>query len=162
MRSIRLLAPGIALVALLCGDLIGQAPPAPAAQEKFRPIAEGIPGKYVVVLSEGAAGPIGPSSGAPELAASLSALYGGRVEFVYTHVLGGFAVEASEQVALNISRDLRVAYVEQAVPVRQSLYGPPPRSSTRRHGASTVSISVAGPSTMPIPTVRPARAFVPM
>jgi len=43
--------------------------------------------------------------------------YGGRVEFVYTHVLGGFAIEAPEGVALAISRDSRVAYVEQAVPV---------------------------------------------
>lgn len=73
----------------------------------------GIPGQYIVVLKEWAAGELGKNSLAPALTESLSDTYGGEVIAVYQDALNGFAAKMSEEEALAMSKDERVAFVQQ-------------------------------------------------
>jgi subtilisin family serine protease len=63
-----------------------------------------IPDSYIVVLESGA-----PS----HVAAEHSQRYNARVTYVYTHALRGYAARMSATAAAGVSRDPRVAYVEQ-------------------------------------------------
>jgi len=103
--------------------ITGQAQPF----EKFRPRVDGLPGRWIVVLNDEAAGPRGPSSRAAAIAAGLTRAYGGAVRRVYTHALNGFSVEVPDGVARAISLDARVAFVEQdgVVTAFDTQYNPP-------------------------------------
>lgn len=93
--------------------------PGGAAQEtgaKFRPLPDGVPGSYIVVLTDEAAGPRGLHSQAGGLAEEMASEHGGRLTAVYRHALNGFAIELSEEAAKALSEDPRVALVEQDVP----------------------------------------------
>ncbi|HEV2704440.1 MAG TPA: protease inhibitor I9 family protein, partial [Pyrinomonadaceae bacterium] len=72
-----------------------------------------IPGSYIVVFNEWAAGPTGPASQAAEQAQVMSSIYGGRVNRTFQHAINGYAAEMSEAEALALSQDPRVAYVEE-------------------------------------------------
>lgn len=76
-----------------------------------------IPGRYIVVLKDEAAGAKGEQSAAPELSRKLTAAYGGRAEAVYKHALHGFALATTEDQAVALSRDPQVEFVEEDMPV---------------------------------------------
>ncbi len=67
-----------------------------------------IPGQYIVVFND----TVGRRDVA-ELAESLSAERGGKLRFTYEHAVRGFAAYMSEEEARSLSRDPRVAFVEQ-------------------------------------------------
>lgn len=69
-----------------------------------------IPGAYIVVFKPGltAEADVGP------LGASLAQAHGGSVGAIYTHIFHGFSAQLGTAAALSLSRDPRVAYVEQA------------------------------------------------
>jgi subtilisin family serine protease len=72
-----------------------------------------LPDQYIVVFNDWATGERGDSSVAPGLARAMADNYGGRVERIYQHALNGFSARMTEQQALNMSNDPRVAYVEE-------------------------------------------------
>src|SRR5690606_24310148 len=72
-----------------------------------------VPGHYIVVLEDDAAGSLGTNSIAEYAARDLALSYGGRVDRVYKFALGGFSAEMNEKQALALSRDPRVKYVEE-------------------------------------------------
>ena len=122
---------GIVMVLLACGS-----PTAPGrgATAKFRTVPDGVPDLWIVILDPRVAGPLGPLSQARALATDLTAVYGGTVQYVYDYVLNGFSLQAPESVAVNISRDPRVASVQQAQVVRLA--------DTRWSSMSTANASV--------------------
>jgi aqualysin 1 len=87
---------------------------APAQESKLlRKGKDRIPGKYIVVFNDWAAGERGKFSAASALADSVAANYGGKVERVYQHALNGYAAAMTEEEAKTISDDPRVAFVEE-------------------------------------------------
>lgn len=83
--------------------------------EKFlRKGKERIENSYIVVLDEAATGnQFGEASAAPDLAELLTAIYGGETKKLYKHALNGFAARMTEEQALALSEDPRVAFVEE-------------------------------------------------
>jgi len=110
-------------VAALCGAALttthtrGVAPSAAAAQKQTAKFhsqgARAVPGQYIVVLTDEAAGLLGNFSMAAQAADALTAAYGGQVERVYQHALNGFSARMSREAALALSQDPRVAFVEE-------------------------------------------------
>ena len=82
-------------------------------EKLLRKAAGKIAGSYIVVFNEWATGPTGDFSQAAEMADFMKTVYGGRVKHVYKHALNGYAAEMSEEAALALSNDPRVAYVEE-------------------------------------------------
>src|SRR3712207_4725709 len=74
---------------------------------------DAIAGSYIVVLEDWAAGPTGDYSMAGEAAEVLASAFGGKLKHVYKHALNGFSVEMSEEQALAMADDVRVACVEE-------------------------------------------------
>ena len=72
-----------------------------------------IPGHYIVVLTDEAAGLRGPASQAQQVADVLTAAYGGRAHRIYKDAIHGFAGEMTEEEALALSEDPRVEFVEE-------------------------------------------------
>ncbi|HJQ34621.1 MAG TPA: S8 family serine peptidase [Pyrinomonadaceae bacterium] len=77
-----------------------------------------IPDHYIVVLNGGDASQVEANASQARADASTDAIalaeeHGGTVQLVYEHALRGFSVEMSEKEALALSRDPRVAYVEE-------------------------------------------------
>jgi len=101
-----------------------------AAQQRpprFRALANGVPDRYVVVLTDAAAGPRGALSRAPQLARELGAAHGARIRLTFHHALSGFVVELPEAAARALSADPRVEYVIQDgyVTAFDTQYSPP-------------------------------------
>ncbi|MFE5332458.1 S8 family peptidase [Embleya sp. NPDC056575] len=71
--------------------------------------ARPIPGRYIVVLREGAHG----AADAHERSVAVAGSYGGRVRQVYGSALSGYAADMSESQARRVAADPRVAFVEQ-------------------------------------------------
>lgn len=86
-----------------------------AKGDKFlRKGKERIENSYIVVLDEAATGnQFGEASVAPDLAELLTAIYGGETKKLYKHALNGFAARMTEEQALALSEDPRVAFVEE-------------------------------------------------
>lgn len=84
-----------------------------AQEKKLRKSDRAIPGRYIVVLEDWAAGARGDDSNAEAVAEELSLVYGGKVERVFKHALNGYVVELSDKEAEQLSQDNRVIYVEQ-------------------------------------------------
>jgi aqualysin 1 len=82
-------------------------------QKKFIRSAKKISNQYLVVLKDGVAGPLGEFSIASETASTLADTYGGNVKKVFRHALNGFSADMSEDQALALADDDRVAYVEE-------------------------------------------------
>ena len=88
------------------------APPKPKGQ-KLHKKEKAIPGNYIVVLDNTAAGEPGPYSQADQLTDVLVAAYGGKVNKRYKHAFNGYAAEMTEDEALALSEDPRVQFVEE-------------------------------------------------
>ncbi|HEX8721046.1 MAG TPA: S8 family peptidase [Pyrinomonadaceae bacterium] len=119
-KSLLLLATlALSLTALLAASTprarssVASAAPARRGDKLHKKGADRIPGHYIVVLDEVAAGEHGPASQAQQMADVLSSAYGGRVHSVYKSALSGYAAEMTEDEALALSRDPRVAFVEE-------------------------------------------------
>jgi subtilisin family serine protease len=80
---------------------------------KFRTVKNPIHDQYIVVFHDWATGEEGEHSVAAELAESMAAGYGARVEKTFKHALNGFAGRMSKETALTLSDDPRVAFVEE-------------------------------------------------
>jgi Tol biopolymer transport system component len=103
------------LVALLLVNAVVtlSAPPAPTrAQARgaglIRRNERAIPNQYIVVFNDTVARPE-----VSRAAASLASSRGAALTFTYLHSVRGFAARMSEAAALALSRDPRVAYVEE-------------------------------------------------
>lgn len=81
--------------------------------EKFLRAERPVPDQYIVVLNDLAAGPKGEHSLVPTVASNLRAIYGGALRRTYQHALLGFSVRMPEAAARRLSRDPRVAFVEE-------------------------------------------------
>jgi len=85
-----------------------------SSQSKYRSKGEtAIAGQYIVVFYDWATGPRGQTSVAPGLADTMVSIYGGQVARTYQHALNGFAAQMTQEQALALSHDPRVAYVEE-------------------------------------------------
>ncbi|MDP9300071.1 MAG: S8 family serine peptidase [Actinomycetota bacterium] len=83
------------------------AQPAAASNGEIRRNAHAIAGRYIVALQND------PARGLPGVAAEMASAYGGTVRFVYRNAFMGFSFEATEPQASAVSRDPRVAFVEE-------------------------------------------------
>jgi len=81
---------------------------APAAPSKLRRVRNPILNQYIVVLNDDVA-----SSNVSAVASEMGRAHGGSLRFVYTRALKGFSVELPEAAAVRLSRDPRVAFVEE-------------------------------------------------
>lgn len=72
-----------------------------------------VPGRYIVILEDWAAGERGITSNAEALASELSIAYQGRVDKVFKNSLNGFSIEMSEKQAIELSQDVRVKHIEE-------------------------------------------------
>src|SRR6478752_1801786 len=91
------------------GPMHGQATARPSGLLRMK---NPVPGQYIVVLKD----PETAAQGRPDRAASARALseqYGGQVGFVYEAALHGFSARMTEDQALALSHDPRVAYIEE-------------------------------------------------
>jgi len=104
-----------ALTALsLQGNVAAAAPSPQGRSAKYLSRgAEAVPGQYIVVLEESAAGPLGRFNFAGQAAEALSAAYGGEVVHVYGAALNGYSARMPEAAARRLSEDPRVLYVEE-------------------------------------------------
>ncbi|WP_224244417.1 S8 family peptidase [Hyalangium gracile] len=84
---------------------------AQAAQEKFVTVDKPIPGEFIVVLKEPAAG-VQPQP-VQALSQQLTTRYGGTAFSLYEHALRGFASRMTDDQAKAMSADTEVAYVQQ-------------------------------------------------
>src|SRR3954464_34510 len=80
--------------------------PSTADPMRLRRHPQGVPHHYIALFSDA-------SAGGQRVAETLARQYHARLLHVYTHALRGFAVEMSEQEAADLSRDARIASVEQ-------------------------------------------------
>jgi subtilisin family serine protease len=117
MRKTLLLLATLALclTALTVSGPRSSASPAPpkAKGQKLHKKERAIPGNYIVVLDDTAAGQPGPYSQADQLTDVLVAAYGGKVKRRYKDALNGYAAEMTEDEALALSEDPRVQFVEE-------------------------------------------------
>jgi hypothetical protein len=109
-------------------------------QGKFRRSAEPVPGQYIVVLDDDVVGPRGANSHAAEIAGEMVAAHGGNVSRVFTHSIQGFSAHLTEAAAVALSRDPRVALVEEDTYIhfdklRPSQEPAPPQSGIQTLGA---------------------------
>ncbi|MET0645984.1 MAG: S8 family serine peptidase, partial [Pyrinomonadaceae bacterium] len=90
------------------------ASPAPKVKgQKLHKKAKAIPGNYIVVLDDTAAGEPGAFSQAGQLTDVLVSAYGGKVKHLYKAALNGYSAEMTEEEALALSEDPRVQFVEE-------------------------------------------------
>jgi subtilisin family serine protease len=80
---------------------------------KFRRSPRRVPDRYVVVLNEWAAGPRGVGAAVAAVASNLASNHGGNVERIYQNAILGFSIRMTEERALQLSLDERVAFVEE-------------------------------------------------
>src|SRR5881296_1933673 len=113
MSRLRTIVTRVLLVSLLAGLILGTGQAQQPPLGKFRPKPGGVADRWIVVLTDQAAGPRGPRSRAAAIANDLIRMYGGAVRLVYLFALNGFAVQGPEGVAQALSVDPRVAFVEQ-------------------------------------------------
>jgi subtilisin family serine protease len=114
-------------LAVLCAAALAVGPVSNASRGKAQPAAAdkpdkvkfhrkgkaAIPNNYIVVFEEWATGPTGEFNQSKEMADLMTSIYGGKAKHVYKHALRGFSAEMSEEAALALSEDPRVAYVEE-------------------------------------------------
>lgn len=86
-----------------------------------------VPGEYIVVLKDPVAGPTVARSRAARVTDDLKTAYGGSVKRVFENALNGFTIRTTRTAALALSRDPRVAFVEEngRVFVSDTQYNPP-------------------------------------
>lgn len=102
---------------------IGLSLPFSASAGELRFVKEPVPGQYIVVLKETAAGMKSEKSGKPTAASVAQQMgkgYGAQVVRTYDSALRGFVVKASDKALASLVADPRVAYVEEDGIVRAS------------------------------------------
>jgi subtilisin family serine protease len=101
-------------LALLCLTVLTYTPIRTQAQkDRILRQPNKIQNRYIVVLNDEVVGEKGAFSIAEYVASDMATSYRGKVDFVYKNALNGFAVEMSEADAEALSKDFRVAYVEE-------------------------------------------------
>jgi subtilisin family serine protease len=100
-------------VAALCAMIFVSGSVQGQNKNKFRTKEKKAANSYIVVLEDWAVGLKGENSAAPDIAANLATIYGGKVKHIYKHAISGFSIELSEADALALSQDARVKYVEE-------------------------------------------------
>ena len=101
------------LVSALSGNLVPQFSSAKGEKKFFRSV-NAIPGRYIVVLKETSGKEsFGYFNRAESASYQLAGQFGGNVEQVYDNAISGFASSMTEESAVALSRDDRVAYVEE-------------------------------------------------
>jgi len=99
---------------MLCLMMFASFPTRSQGQKnKLRRNSNKIPNHYIVVLDDSVVGEKGAYSISPYVADDLAARHRGKVQRVYQHAINGFAAEMSEADAEALSKDFRVAYVEE-------------------------------------------------
>lgn len=83
-----------------------------AAEPKFRPVAGGIEGEYIVVLQS--------DVGGREVVGELARKHGAEVIAIWQHAVSGFWARMDAAAASAMSRDPRVRFIEQNVAMRES------------------------------------------
>jgi len=106
MSGIRRGSSLLMLFVLLSAAAIG-ATPAVASNGEIHQSERAVPGHYIVALRDGA------GRGLPDVASDIARDYGGTLRFVYRHAFMGFSIQMIEARAFALSRDPRVAYVEE-------------------------------------------------
>ena len=103
----------IALLAASAPVSHSSASPVQKRSKLFRKGTRAIPGQYIVVLKDEAAGPRGEFSFAQQASDVLVSAYGGRIKQVFKHALNGYSAEMTEAEAVALSEDPRVDFVEE-------------------------------------------------
>ena len=106
----------VCVVALLAASAPASRSSASPAQKRSKLFKKGeraIPGQYIVVLNDEAAGPRGQFSFAQQAADVLVSAYGGKLKQLYKHAINGYAAEMTEAEAVALSEDPRVDFVEE-------------------------------------------------
>ncbi len=103
----------IALLAASAPVSHSSASPVQKSSKLFRKGTHAIPGQYIVVLKDEAAGPRGEFSFAQQASDVLVSAYGGRIKQVFKHALNGYSAEMTEAEAVALSEDPRVDFVEE-------------------------------------------------
>jgi subtilisin family serine protease len=112
------------VVALLAASAPASRSSASSTQKHSKLFKKGeraIPGQYIVVLNDEAAGSLGQFSFAQQAADVLVSAYGGRMKQVFKHAINGYAAEMTEAEAVALSEDPRVAFVEEDGIMRASV-----------------------------------------
>ena len=104
----------LTVLSLIAGLLAWQAAPATAGPGRLIRHRDAIAGRYIVVLRAS------PTRTPASLAADVQRAYGTDARLVFGAAIDGFVAEMSRTQALRVSRDPRVAYVEQDAVVRLS------------------------------------------
>jgi len=105
--AVALLAAGTNAPGLISAQTPEQAP------QKFHKHADAIANRYIVVLNDDAVNNFARDASFAEIGNSFTARYDVQIERTYKHALNGYAMEMSEAQAQALSRDSRVAYVEE-------------------------------------------------
>ncbi len=101
-------------VTILCLMLFASFPTRSHGQkDKLRKNSNKIPNQYIVVLDDSVVGEKGAYSISRYVADDLAMRHRSKVTRVYQNALNGFAAEMSEADAEAMSKDFRVAYVEE-------------------------------------------------
>lgn len=104
----------LSIVFVLVVALTSLLPQTVTAQlSKFIPSANGVAGRYIVVLNEKFVGEMAVELTVRSEAEYLQSLYGGDIKGIYSNAFKGFVVEMSDREAVALSRNERVAFVEQ-------------------------------------------------
>src|SRR5581483_9158930 len=114
VTSLLLIAGTFLMAGLIRPDLTSAQEPQQASEKFIRHAsARTIANRYIVVLRHDAVSSVARDEAVAEIGDSLAAAYSAQIERTYTHALKGYAMEMSEAQALALSRDQRVAYVEE-------------------------------------------------
>ena len=106
-----LFLPLLSLIALMGVSLVPQT--VSAQKGKFLRAENGIKNRYIVVLNKKFVDRFSTEPAIASEAGYLTAQFGGEVKELYSNALKGFVLEMSEDAAIALSRDERVAFVEQ-------------------------------------------------
>jgi len=95
--------------------LVSIAPQAASAQKagKFKRAEKGVPNQYIVVLNDSYLDKVAAEPSVRSNSEYLRYVYGGNVKSTFARAIPGFVGTMSERQAIALSRDERVAYVEQ-------------------------------------------------
>jgi len=109
---------GLSLLLVSCTNVIDPTPmpfDCSAAQQLsgLIPVEDPIPGRYLVVLKDGAPGGPGVAATAAATARSLASSYGVTSVTVFDSAIQGFACSASEEDMRKVASDPRVAFVQE-------------------------------------------------
>ncbi|MEQ1764131.1 MAG: S8 family serine peptidase [Pyrinomonadaceae bacterium] len=105
----------LTFLAVLAAVLISIVPQSASAQKtaKFRRADKGVPNQYIVVLNDSYLDKAVAEPSVRSNSEYLGYVYGGKVKDTFAAAIRGFVSEMSEAQAMKLSRDERVAYVEQ-------------------------------------------------